>query len=217
MLKKHAVRTIAALMVASAGLAVSGEPAHGSVWDDVAACESGGNWGTSTGNGFHGGLQFTSSTWLAYGGGQYASTAAGASRAAQISVAQRVLAGQGPGAWPTCGARAGLSRSNGGASETVSRSSTRHVVRHTSDLVVDGILGPLTARALQRRVGSYQDGIVGPKTIGALQRKLHVRRTGKMNAITVRKLQVVLHIRRDGSRTLNQRTVAALQRYLNRR
>jgi len=74
-------------------------------WDAIAACESGGNWGTSTGNGFSGGLQFSQGTWDAYGGGSYASTAAGASRSQQIAVAQRVLAGQGIGAWPVCGAR----------------------------------------------------------------------------------------------------------------
>ncbi len=73
-------------------------------WDAIAACESGGNWGTSTGNGFYGGLQFSQGTWDAYGGGQYSSTASGASRSQQISVAQRVLAGQGIGAWPVCGA-----------------------------------------------------------------------------------------------------------------
>jgi LysM repeat protein len=72
-------------------------------WDAIAACESGGNWGTSTGNGFSGGLQFSQGTWDAYGGGQYASTAAGASRSQQIAVAQKVLAGQGIGAWPVCG------------------------------------------------------------------------------------------------------------------
>jgi LysM repeat protein len=73
-------------------------------WDAIAACESGGNWTTSTGNGFSGGLQFSQGTWDAYGGGQYASTAAGASQSQQIAVAQRVLAGQGIGAWPVCGA-----------------------------------------------------------------------------------------------------------------
>ena len=73
-------------------------------WAAIAACESGGNWGANTGNGFYGGLQFTQGTWDAYGGGQYASTAAGASRSQQIAVAQRVLAGQGIGAWPVCGA-----------------------------------------------------------------------------------------------------------------
>ena len=73
-------------------------------WDAIAACESGGNWGTSTGNGYYGGLQFSEGTWLANGGGQYASTAAGASRSQQIAVAQRVLGSQGIGAWPVCGA-----------------------------------------------------------------------------------------------------------------
>ena len=73
-------------------------------WAAIAACESGGNWSDNTGNGFYGGLQFSEGTWLAYGGGQYASTAAGASQAQQIAVAERVLAGQGIGAWPVCGA-----------------------------------------------------------------------------------------------------------------
>ena len=73
-------------------------------WNAIAACESGGNWGTSTGNGYYGGLQFSQGTWDANGGGQYASTAAGASRSQQIAVAQRVLASQGIGAWPVCGA-----------------------------------------------------------------------------------------------------------------
>jgi LysM repeat protein len=73
-------------------------------WAAIAACESGGNWSTDTGNGFYGGLQFSEGTWLAYGGGQYAQTAAGASQSQQIAVAQRVLAGQGIGAWPVCGA-----------------------------------------------------------------------------------------------------------------
>jgi hypothetical protein len=74
-------------------------------WDAIAACESGSNWSTSTGNGFYGGLQFTQSTWDAYGGQQYAGSANGASRSEQIAVAQRVAAGQGMGAWPVCGSR----------------------------------------------------------------------------------------------------------------
>jgi LysM repeat protein len=73
-------------------------------WGAIAACESGGNWSTNTGNGFYGGLQFSEGTWLANGGGQYAQTAAGASQSQQIAVAQRVLASQGIGAWPVCGA-----------------------------------------------------------------------------------------------------------------
>ena len=79
-------------------------PVGGVNWSAIAACESGGNWSASTGNGFYGGLQFSEQTWLGYGGGQYAPTANLATPAQQIAVAQRVLAGQGIGAWPVCGA-----------------------------------------------------------------------------------------------------------------
>ncbi len=78
--------------------------AGGVNWSAIAACESGGNWSADTGNGYYGGLQFTEGTWLGYGGGQYASSANLASPAEQIAVAERVLAGQGIGAWPVCGA-----------------------------------------------------------------------------------------------------------------
>ena len=92
------------LPATSSAPSYSGGSSSGGVnWDAIAACESGGNWGTSTGNGFSGGLQFSQGTWDANGGGQYSSTAAGASRSQQIAVAQRVLAGQGIGAWPVCG------------------------------------------------------------------------------------------------------------------
>ncbi|TFV81449.1 hypothetical protein E4P40_15760 [Blastococcus sp. CT_GayMR20] len=72
-------------------------------WDAVAMCESGGNWSINTGNGYYGGLQFSSSTWLGFGGGDYAPRADLATKAEQIAVAEKVLAVQGRGAWPTCG------------------------------------------------------------------------------------------------------------------
>ncbi|HWY00966.1 MAG TPA: transglycosylase family protein [Mycobacterium sp.] len=71
-------------------------------WDAIAQCESGGNWGISTGNGFSGGLQFTSSTWHANGGSGSPSSA---SREEQIRVAENVLHSQGIHAWPVCGRR----------------------------------------------------------------------------------------------------------------
>ncbi|MER7959924.1 transglycosylase family protein [Streptomyces sp. NPDC096030] len=80
------------------------------VWDRVAACESGGNWSINTGNGFHGGLQFTPSTWKAFGGTKYAAKAHQATKAQQIEIAEKVLAVQGPGAWPVCSQKAGLTR-----------------------------------------------------------------------------------------------------------
>jgi hypothetical protein len=72
-------------------------------WAAVALCESSGNWATNTGNGYYGGLQFSPSTWAAFGGTAYAPRADLATRDQQIAVAEKVLAVQGPGAWPTCG------------------------------------------------------------------------------------------------------------------
>ena len=78
------------------------------VWDLLAWCESSGDWGANTGNGYYGGLQFSAGTWLAFGGGRYAPSANHATREEQIDVARRVLAGQGWGAWPACSAKLGL-------------------------------------------------------------------------------------------------------------
>src|SRR5215212_7606758 len=78
----------------------------GSVWDKLAQCESGGNWSINTGNGFYGGLQFTLSTWRAYGGTGMPHEA---SREEQIAVAERVQDAQGWGAWPACTSKLGIS------------------------------------------------------------------------------------------------------------
>ena len=99
-----------AVAAAPFAVAIPANAAPESVWDAVAQCESTGNWHINTGNGFSGGLQFTPSTWAAYGGTQYASNAANASREQQIAVAERVLQAQGPGAWPVCSVKAGLKK-----------------------------------------------------------------------------------------------------------
>ncbi|MET8532173.1 transglycosylase family protein [Streptomyces sp. NPDC005065] len=93
--------------------AASAGAASADVWDKVAACESTGNWHINSGNGYFGGLQFTRSTWAAYGGTVYAPRADLATREQQITVAEKVLKGQGPGAWPTCSVRSGLKRGGG--------------------------------------------------------------------------------------------------------
>jgi len=87
-------------------------------WDTVAQCESGGNWSINTGNGFYGGLQFTNSTWAAFGGTQYAARADLATKAQQIEIAEKVLAGQGKGAWPVCGTGLSNTPYSGGSSST---------------------------------------------------------------------------------------------------
>lgn len=79
--------------------------AGGSTWDQLAQCESGGNWSINTGNGFYGGLQFTQSSWTAAGG---SGSPQNASREEQIRVAQNLQSMQGWGAWPACAAQLGL-------------------------------------------------------------------------------------------------------------
>ncbi|KOV99069.1 peptidase [Streptomyces sp. NRRL B-1140] len=103
-------------------------------WNKVAACESTSNWSINSGNGFYGGLQFTQSTWEAYGGRAYAARADLASKDQQIAVAEKVLDGQGPGAWPVCSARAGLTRGGGepGVRPAAERTGQRDAKKKTS-------------------------------------------------------------------------------------
>lgn len=82
-------------------------PALNSRWDQLAECESGGNWEINTGNGFTGGVQFLQSTWLAMGGGEFAPDAYLASKVEQIIVAERLLEVSGWGAWPGCASKFG--------------------------------------------------------------------------------------------------------------
>jgi resuscitation-promoting factor RpfA len=89
--------------VALAGTADAAVPA--AKWDRIAQCESGGNWGTATGNGYYGGLQFSMRTWKSFGG---QGSPHRASKSQQIAVAERVLAAQGWKAWPACSRRAGF-------------------------------------------------------------------------------------------------------------
>ena len=119
-----ATRVIAVAGVTGAAVAAplmaagSASAATASEWDAVAQCESGGNWSINTGNGYYGGLQFSASTWAGYGGTQYAATADQASKAQQIEIAEKVLAGQGKGAWPVCGTGLSSAAYTGGGSES---------------------------------------------------------------------------------------------------
>ncbi|GAA4986035.1 transglycosylase family protein [Kitasatospora paranensis] len=101
---------LAVLPVAGLVTATTASAAPVSTWDKVAQCESTGNWAVNSGNGFYGGLQFTAKTWGAFGGHAYAANAHQATKAQQIAVAEKVLAAQGPGAWPVCSVKAGLTR-----------------------------------------------------------------------------------------------------------
>ncbi|MFD9433766.1 transglycosylase family protein [Streptomyces sp. NPDC060002] len=101
----------------------SASAATASEWDAVAQCEAGGNWSINTGNGYYGGLQFSASTWAAYGGTAYASTADQASKSQQIAIGEKVLAGQGKGAWPVCGTGLSGAAYNGGSAGSSSSGS----------------------------------------------------------------------------------------------
>ncbi|MFJ5777786.1 transglycosylase family protein [Streptomyces sp. NPDC093094] len=123
-----ATRAIAVAGVTGAAVAaplmVAGNASAATVseWDAVAQCESGGNWSINTGNGYYGGLQFSASTWAAYGGTQYAGSADQASKSQQIEIAEKVLAGQGKGAWPVCGVGLSSTPYSGGGSDSSSGS-----------------------------------------------------------------------------------------------
>ncbi|WP_329328480.1 transglycosylase family protein [Streptomyces luteogriseus] len=99
--------------------------ATASEWDAVAQCEAGGNWSINTGNGYYGGLQFSASTWAGYGGTKYAATADQATKAQQIEIGEKVLAGQGKGAWPVCGKGLSSAAYTGGGSSGDSGSSSQ--------------------------------------------------------------------------------------------
>lgn len=118
--RKALTATAVAGVMSAGAMIISAESAHAapvSTWDKVAQCESGGDWKINTGNGYYGGLQFTAGTWSSAGGQAYAKRADLASKAQQIAVAEKVLATQGPGAWPVCSLKAGLTR--GAAAQSV--------------------------------------------------------------------------------------------------
>jgi len=102
------IAIVVAAVVTPLALAAPAQAASEATWNRIAICESGGNWFINTGNGYYGGLQFSRSTWNGYGGRAYAVTADKATRAQQIKIAEKVLVGQGWGAWPTCSRKAGL-------------------------------------------------------------------------------------------------------------
>lgn len=93
-----------------AATTTSADAADNRTWNRLAQCESGGRWHINST--YDGGLQFSPSTWRAYGGGKFAPYAHKAKRWQQISIAQRTLRGQGWGAWPACSSKLGLTRAD---------------------------------------------------------------------------------------------------------
>ncbi|MCL6733047.1 transglycosylase family protein [Streptomyces neyagawaensis] len=177
--------TGAAAIAAPLIAAGSASAATESEWDAVAQCESGGDWSINTGNGYYGGLQFSASTWAGYGGTQYASTADQASKAQQIAIAEKVLAGQGKGAWPVCGkglsgasydgaaASSGNSGSGGSSSDSSSSSQKSTQETRASRSSERATVETPTGKKVKKGDGEYK--VVKGDTLSAIAAKKHVK------------------------------------------
>ena len=174
--------TGAAAVAAPLMAAGSASAATASEWDAVAQCESGGNWSINTGNGYYGGLQFSASTWAAYGGTQYASQANQATKAQQIEIAEKVLASQGKGAWPVCGkGLSGASYSGSGSSSssagtttrsTEQQSASRSTERPAAKKSTKTVTTP-TGKKVKKGDGEYK--VVKGDTLSSIAEKHHVK------------------------------------------
>ncbi|MET8134019.1 transglycosylase family protein [Streptomyces sp. NPDC006290] len=163
--------------------------ATASEWDAVAQCEAGGNWSINTGNGYYGGLQFSSSTWAAYGGTAYASTADQASKAQQITIGEKVLAAQGKGAWPTCGTglssaaygggasapstSSGSSSSSGSQSAPATRTTEQPASRSAERPAAQKTVTTPTGKKVKKGDGEYK--VVKGDTLSSIAEKKHVK------------------------------------------
>lgn len=158
-IKKNA--RLALVVVSAVPLFAPAPPAQAADvdWDAIAHCESHGNWKANTGNGYYGGLQFSSRTWRTHGGGKYASTADKASRAEQIRVAEKVLRGQGLGAWPTCGKNA--------------RSAMRTERRATAAATTERVRRHAHSKPARRSAAVYV--VRGGDTLARIAERRHVR------------------------------------------
>jgi transglycosylase-like protein len=112
---------VAAVMVGTAApatAATSDDP-----WYRLRMCESGGNYGINTGNGYYGAYQFDAGTWHAYGGRGLPHQN---SKAEQDRVARKLYNARGWSPWPACSRKLGLREdpSYGAASAAPARERT---------------------------------------------------------------------------------------------
>jgi LysM repeat protein len=178
--KAKAARVIALAGVAGAAvvapLMASGtaSAATASEWDAVAKCESGGNWSINTGNGYYGGLQFSASTWSAYGGSKYAGTADKATKAQQIEIAEKVLAAQGKGAWPVCGTGLSSTPYSGAAASAAPRTTEKPAASRSAErpAAAKTVTTP-TGKKVKKGDGEYK--VVKGDTLGSIAQKHKVK------------------------------------------
>ncbi|WP_316769884.1 transglycosylase family protein [Streptomyces sasae] len=180
-----AIRAVAVAGVTGVAVAAplmaagSASAATASEWDTVAKCESGGNWSINTGNGYYGGLQFSASTWAAYGGTAYAPQANQATKAQQITIAEKVLAAQGKGAWPVCGTGLSGAAYTGGSSSSSSGSTsgrttdTQAASRSAGRPAVTKTVTTPTGKKVKKGDGEYK--VVKGDTLSSIAQKHHVK------------------------------------------
>ena len=124
-------------------------------------------------------MQFSSSTWLGYGGGAYAATANLASESQQIVIANKVLAGQGWGAWPVCSVKEGLTGEpttggpTGGGSGSNGGSKARAHKSHKKAAVMKL---PTTHPVLSKKMYTVRRG----DTLASIAARAHVRAGWKL-------------------------------------
>ncbi len=181
-LSRNLRRAGAVAAIAGAGVAGTGVAANAAstaTWDALAQCESGGNWSINTGNGFSGGLQFTPSTWAAFGG---QGSPVNATKAEQIAVAERVQATQGWGAWPACSAQLGLAGGGGAPAPAVAPApapvqvqSSAPVVQAPAAPVAPVAQAPVQAPAVQAPAASGETyTIQSGDTLSTIAQKLGI-------------------------------------------
>ncbi|MFJ9776926.1 transglycosylase family protein [Kitasatospora sp. NPDC101157] len=104
-----AMTVVVAAVVVSGGVRAGAAPRVADlVWDELADCESGGDWRADTGNGFYGGLQIQPPTWAESGGLHFADRPDHANRREQTTVGEEIVRQQGWEAWPSCARQLGL-------------------------------------------------------------------------------------------------------------
>ncbi|MFD3806599.1 transglycosylase family protein [Streptomyces sp. NPDC058619] len=173
-----------ALPLMGAGVA---QAASVDTWNKVATCESTNNWAVNTGNGYYGGLQFSQSTWRAFGGTAYAPRADLATKDQQIAVAEKVLKGQGPQAWPHCGKTAGLSRSSPAAAVTPKAPASAPVSASARDTRGQGVKAPAQqAKAPAAQTPAAQTAASGGSGAPVLPNPYVVAQGDSLSAIATR-------------------------------
>ncbi|HEY2765071.1 MAG TPA: transglycosylase family protein [Pseudonocardiaceae bacterium] len=152
-------------------LAAPAQAAPESVWDTLAKCESSSDWSINTGNGYYGGVQFRQQTWLEFGGSRYAARADQATREQQIAIAERVLAGQGWKAWPTCSGQIG-------AHGTGDAGATAPVTTHDEATTTPAVAIDRTPAGYQVRVGDSLCTIAVENHIAGGWQEIYTRNSG---------------------------------------